>query len=90
MKMSFFWMLMIVINLYNIISDIATNDYTFWIGISAASLGISIWLYFDALKTERREAEAKRQLINIVINHAGTEDPEETARRITNMNLYSR
>lgn len=83
MKMSFFWMVMLSFNIVSIISDIIKGDYSFWIYLSVVSAALSIWLYWGALKRERREVEATKKFINIVINHMNNEPADVTAKRVS-------
>lgn len=89
MKMSFFWAVMFGLNLLSVISDIANNDFGLFFYISLAALLLTIWFCIDARRNELREAAAKKQFINIVINHMNNEPADATAKRVAEQMRYT-
>jgi hypothetical protein len=80
--MSFFWMIMVCVSIINVCSGIFRGDYGIWFYIDIISGLGSAYFYRESRIRELQEAEAKRQFVNIVINHMGNEDAEKTAKRI--------
>jgi hypothetical protein len=88
--MSFVWLVFTCINGVSAVQDIVKNDYSIWFYITLITFALSIWLYSDARKTERRQAEAKRQLINVFINTSGTSEDDVAKRAAEALKTYGR
>jgi hypothetical protein len=80
--MSFFWALMIGLSVINLCTAIYRNEYDLWLIIEIALLVGSVLYYLSYLRSEKLEAEAKRQLINIFINHVDPDTATASAKKV--------
>lgn len=80
MKMSFVWLIFTAGNISYVLSDTLKDDFGFWFYLNLVGAALSVYLYHDARQSEQREAEAKREFINIFINPGSNVSEEEVAR----------
>jgi hypothetical protein len=85
MKMSFVWLILLASSILSVIIDVTNNSYDFWFYLNFGGALASGFFLWDARQTEAREAEAKKQLITIVVNHFGGEPADVTAKRVADL-----